>query len=173
MELTTAVELIQEGIKGSTVPQTWADLGAGSGLFSLALAETLPAGSTIFAIDQQPAGSIRWTHPDTRLVQITSDIRDDSGLPLLDGALMANVLHFLPDQKEFMGKLRKQLRENGSMIVVEYDTTSANRWVPYPIPLDQLKKLSSELGLATRLLGTERSKFNAGSLYSVLLSPAK
>jgi trans-aconitate methyltransferase len=173
MELATAVNLIQEGIKGNTEPQTWADLGAGSGLFSLALAETLPPASTIYAIDQQPTAPIRWTHPDTKLVQITSDIRDDLGLPLLDGALMANVLHFLPDQKAFMRKFRKQLTENASMIVVEYNTTRANRWVPYPISPDQIKKLASELGMAARLLGTEPSKFNSGSLYSVLLSPAK
>jgi len=44
--------------------------------------------------------------------------------------------------------------------------------VPYPISFEQMKTLASDLGLNTRLLGTVRSKFNSGSMYSALLTPA-
>jgi len=171
MELSTAIALIEKGIEKKPEPQIWADLGAGSGLFSQALASILAPASTIYAIDQQ-LHSIHWTHPAATLIRVTADIRDELKLPLLDGALMANVLHYLDDKSPFLDRLQKVLRKNGSMIIIEYDTTRANAWVPYPISFEPMKTLASDLGLNTRLLGTERSKFNSGSMYSALLTPA-
>ena len=37
----------------ATAPQTWLDLGCGSGIFTLALAELLPFGSTIVCVDKE------------------------------------------------------------------------------------------------------------------------
>ncbi len=42
-------------VDSSTNPARWADLGCGSGLFTLALASLLPAASTVYAIDRYPA----------------------------------------------------------------------------------------------------------------------
>ena len=50
MELSTAVKLIKPGIT-STHPSAWADLGAGTGLFTRALGTLLPSGSTIYTVD--------------------------------------------------------------------------------------------------------------------------
>ena len=51
-----AVGLISSGrLTNSPGPATWADLGCGDGTFTLALASLLPAGSTIYAVDQDAA----------------------------------------------------------------------------------------------------------------------
>ncbi len=172
MELSTAIALIGGGIqKASIEPQTWADLGAGTGLFSQALATLLPPASQIYAVDrdQTALNEIAWSHTDKRLVRLNLDIDKKLELPPLDGAVLANVLHFIRDQPGFLKQLQRQLRQNGVFIIIEYDTTTGNKWVPYPISLDRMKKMTASLDLDLLLLGTVRSKYNAGILYSVLL----
>jgi len=102
-------------------------------------------------------------------VRVNSDIGGNLALPELDGALLANVLHYMPDQPGFLQRLQGQLRPNGVLIIIEYDTNTGNQWVPYPVSYDRMKELAAGLRLDILLLGTERSKFNAGTLYSVLL----
>ena len=50
MDHADHVRLLRDGVPRE--PGTWADLGAGAGAFTLALAELLPAGSAIYAIDR-------------------------------------------------------------------------------------------------------------------------
>jgi trans-aconitate methyltransferase len=172
MELTTAIALIRDGVplKDATV-QTWADLGAGSGLFTLALASLLPPDSNIYAVDsdRHALQAIPWNQKDKSLIRVVSDVTHDLELPSLDGVLMANVLHFLPEHHQFLQRIRGMLADRGSIIIVEYDTNTGNRWVPYPISLDRMKALASAGHFAIKQLGREKSKFG-GSIYSVLLS---
>jgi predicted RNA methylase len=49
MEIQEAVDLLRDAVGDST--GIWADLGAGIGTFTLALAELLGDGSTIYAVD--------------------------------------------------------------------------------------------------------------------------
>src|SRR5438445_4511538 len=86
---------------------TWADLGAGSGAFTLALADLLPAGSTIHAIDKD-AEALReletaYAHfarsrPVARLKTRRADFTRELDLLSLDGTLMANSLHFVKEK---------------------------------------------------------------------------
>jgi len=46
------VALIRGGVGGGT---TWADLGSGSGAFTLALADLLGPGATIYSVDRDQA----------------------------------------------------------------------------------------------------------------------
>ena len=174
MELSTAIALIRKGIRNESIePQVWADLGAGSGLFSRALATLLPPASKIYAVDRDQASlnEIDWPYPDKTLIRVNADIQETLQLPMLDGALLANVMHFLPDQSGLLKTLQRRLVQNGTFIIIEYDTNLGNRWVPYPISFDRMKKLAESLRLDIRLLGTERSRYNSGTLYSVLLRP--
>jgi trans-aconitate methyltransferase len=174
MELSTAIGLIREGIRSENMrPQVWADLGSGSGLFSRALATLLPPASTIYAVDRDQASldEIEWSYADRTLIRVNSEISETVELPMLHGALLANVMHFLPDQVGLLKQLQRQLLDKGALIIIEYDTDTGNRWVPYPISYDRMKKMAESLGLDIRLLKSERSRYNSGTLYSVLLRP--
>lgn len=52
MKQADAIALIEKGIDASS-PQYWADLGCGSGTFTMAMHTILPAGSHLVAIDKQ------------------------------------------------------------------------------------------------------------------------
>jgi len=54
MTLPEAEALINCNHFNAPQPQTWFDLGCGSGLFSEALNRLLPKGSSIYAIDKEP-----------------------------------------------------------------------------------------------------------------------
>lgn len=172
MELSTAIALIRDGVRmGDGNAQAWADLGAGSGLFSQALAALLPTGSSITAVDKDLAAlqSISWKHKDKTLILLNSDISKNLELPPLDGVLIANALHYISDQPEFLSRLKSYLKKSGQIIVIEYDTDKGNPWVPYPVSNRRMQQLARSLDFDFRLLHTERSRYNTGDLYSALL----
>ena len=87
MELSTAIALIRKGIRNESIePQVWADLGAGSGLFSRALATLLPPASKIYAVDRDQASlnEIDWPYPDKTLIRVNADIQETLQLPMLE-----------------------------------------------------------------------------------------
>jgi hypothetical protein len=51
MKITEATALIRTPLIEWARPQSWCDLGSGSGTFTVALAQLLAPGSTIYAID--------------------------------------------------------------------------------------------------------------------------
>ena len=86
-------------------PSTWADLGCGTGTFTLALAELLAPGSVIHAMDRD--GSVLRKIPSAHKgVGITTHRGDFASQPWpfarVDGILMANSLHYIDDQPAFI-----------------------------------------------------------------------
>ena len=81
---------------------TWADIGAGSGAFTLALADLVGPGGRIVAVDRD-AGALRQMEeavtagiPATCAVEaVVADFRRPLSLPALDGLVAANSLHFV------------------------------------------------------------------------------
>src|ERR1700741_2260443 len=124
------------------IPGVWADLGAGAGTFTRALANILGPGSAIYAVDQDPAAVAaleRAAHVDgVRIVPILGDFARALELPgaapgTLDGILLANALHFVPEPARVLQSLVRWLRPGGSVVLIEYDPRRANRWGPCPI----------------------------------------
>lgn len=87
---------------------SWADLGAGSGAFTLALRELLGLSADIYAVDRdrgrlvelEKAHQARFGTSD-HLQLIPADFTRALDLPLLDGVLMANSLHFFVIRKRY------------------------------------------------------------------------
>ena len=153
-------------------PSAWADLGCGDGTFTLALAERLARGSTIHAVDRD-RGAVRSLPPTASGVRIAAYVSDFTGSwpfePELDGILMANSLHYVESQRDFLRRCAAALAVPGRLLIVEYDTDIANPWVPYPVSLALLSRLAGEAGLPrVQKLGSRRSRYQRAVLYAAL-----
>lgn len=166
------VQLIRGGLeRGGPV---WADLGAGRGAFTLALAELLPAGSRIYAVDvdhaalQANARAMRARFPEAEVTYLRGDFTADLRLPALDGIVMANSLHFQRNHPAALSAVTQHLRPGGRIVLVEYNIQRGNPAVPYPVPYSRWAELASAAGLAhTELLHRRPSRF-LSEIYSAL-----
>jgi len=143
---------------------TWADLGAGDGAFTLALAELIGPAGVIHAVDRD-RGALRELERhvarDAATVHtLVADFTRPLALPPLDGIVMANSLHFVRDKRPVLGRVREMLRPDGRLLLVEYDVDDGNPWVPHPLSFATWKSLAEECGFAgTRQLASVPSRF--------------
>jgi SAM-dependent methyltransferase len=158
---------------------TWADIGAGEGAFTLALADLLGPGGRIVAVDRDVraletnAAAVTSRFPATRLRTLIADFASDRPLQLgeldvLDGLVAANSLHFLAPGRQVpvVRSLAAQLRPGGRFVVVEYDADRGNPWVPHPFSYRSWERMALSAGLAgTRQIGRVRSGF-LGAIYA-------
>jgi ubiquinone/menaquinone biosynthesis C-methylase UbiE len=172
----------------------WADLGAGSGAFTLALRELLGPDTALYAVDSE-RGQLNELQRGWRLHfgetaglrLVEGDFTQPLALPLLDGVLMANSLHFYrdperprrlktsafrpPDKLAVLRQVRSLLKPGGALLVVEYDVDSGNIWVPYPISYGSFRALAPRAGFREpRLLATHPSRFLRGFYSALALS---
>ena len=153
---------------------TWADLGSGSGAFTLALADLLGSGAIIHSVDRnlralnEQERAFRTRFPTTVMHYHPADFTQPLDLPPLDGIVMANALHFVAEKLPVVRRLRALLRPGCRMILVEYDTDHGNRWVPYPLSYPTWTALASSAGFATtRFLTAVPSRF-LGAIYAAV-----
>ena len=154
-------------------PTTWADLGCGDGMFTVALAELLTPGSAIHAMDVDGSALQRIPREHKR-VHITSHLGDftNQAWPFdgLDGILMANSLHYVDDQETFIRSCGRRMKAAGRFLIVEYDTSHANRWVPYPMGRARLTELFERSGYSSiKLLGMRASLYRRAPLYAAAI----
>ena len=161
-----AVDFLKNGVESKQ--GVWLDLGAGSGVFSKALAELLPSQSTVYAIDKEPS-VLNISSSRNKIISLQSDFENLPELPKFDGILMANALHYLASPVPFLQDLLKSLRPNGSFLMIEYDMEEANPWVPFPIPFQRWTKICSEVGLTKPAIFNERvSLYRRGTIYAAI-----
>ncbi len=167
------VDLIRRGVPGPG--GVWADLGAGTGNFTWALAELLGPSATIHALDRDgravEAQRARLTHdpPAATVLPRQADVLRPFELPPLDGVLLANLLHFVRDQHGLLRRLHNLVRPGGSLLVVEYEQTAPIPWVPYPLPLTRLATLVTEAGFTPAAqVGARRSPSSGRLLYAAV-----
>lgn len=173
MDSRDAVALLSSAIQ--TRGGTWADLGAGDGVFTRALAEVLGTGSRIYAVDRDARAleSLeRWASRSTHdVVTVTADFTRPFALAKLrnaklDGLLLANSLHFVRDADAVLARLVESLKHGGHVVLVEYDRRAASQWVPYPIAIEHLPALAAAAGLSPfGVTGTLPSAFG-GEIYT-------
>ena len=108
---------IQEG-------QTVADVGAGTGYFSVRLARSTGA-RTVYAVDIEPS-----------MVDYTSDRAEEAGLDNIvtvlagsdrtnlpepvDLVLIVDTYHHLPDRVDYFTRLREDLRPSGRLAIIDF-----------------------------------------------------
>ncbi|SDF65582.1 hypothetical protein SAMN04487996_111378 [Dyadobacter soli] len=89
----------------------------------------------------------------------------------LDGILMANSLHFIRDKESLVRRLEKHFSTSRRFLIVEYDTTVSNSWVPFPIDFKGLKSLFDRVGnYSISKLGERRSLYGSAMLYGALVT---
>jgi SAM-dependent methyltransferase len=154
--------------------QTWADIGAGTGAFTLALAELLGPGGRIVAVDRDAdalvgnAEAMAGRFPGVELRTLVLDFTRPFDLPALDGLVAANSLHFVARDRQVavIRHLAAHLRLGGRFVVVEYDADRGNPWVPHPFSQDAWGRLASAAGLfQVERLGRVPSRF-LGAIYA-------
>jgi ubiquinone/menaquinone biosynthesis C-methylase UbiE len=173
MKITEATALIRTPLIEWARPQSWCDLGSGSGTFTMALAQLLAPGSTIYAVDldQRALERIPGQRNGVEIRKTVTDLQSSSlRLPSVDGLLMANVLHFIEEQQVL---LRRLLSVADCFLIVEYERTKPNPWGPYPVGFQKLRQLFTEAGVErVEKLATRPSLFG-GTMYSALAERSK
>jgi SAM-dependent methyltransferase len=169
--------MISGGVASTAEPGTWADLGCGDGTFTRALAQLLPAGSVVHAVDLDDAAlaSIPAERDGVAVVTHRADFTERPW-PFearLDGILMANSLHYVREQEGFVRECSGRLKADGRFIVVEYDFERPNRWVPYPVSRRRLTALFTDAGYSAPVwLGSRASVYQRGEMYAALIQCA-
>ena len=171
--LRPGVPVVEEAI--------WADVGAGDGAFTLALAELLGPGATLHTIDRDRAALARGAaevarrFPGVTVTPQAADFARSLDLPPLDGLVIANALHFVSDgdKTAVVRRLATYLKPGGRFLLVEYNVDRGNTWVPHPLAYDNWAALAARAGLSrVALIGRRPSRF-LHEIYSAtaLLAP--
>jgi SAM-dependent methyltransferase len=147
---------------------SWADIGAGEGAFTLALADLLGPGGRIVAVDRDARALgenervMQARFPALELTTLVADLTSELELPELDGLVAANSLHYVPRDRQVavVQGLAAHLRPGGHFVVVEYDADRGNAWVPHPFTFGSWERLAEAAGLIeTRRIGRVPSRF--------------
>jgi ubiquinone/menaquinone biosynthesis C-methylase UbiE len=169
--ITAALERNRGGV--------WADFGAGSGAFTLALRDIAGPHAAIIAIDrdgvslQALRASMERSFPGTQLRLLQGNIAGRLTLPPLDGIVAANAIHYIPQRNHvaLLRRWKEYLQPEGRLIVIEYDTERGNTWVPYPMAYTTFQELAPAAGFTEPvLLGVRPSRWLA-SIYAALTFP--
>jgi len=165
MDHTDHVNLLRPA--NLSVGGTWADFGAGSGAFTLALRELVGRDATIYAVDKdrsslkalEAAHRLRFQSAD-HLIPLNQDFTRPFQLPPLDGVVMANSLHYFRDKEKVLRHVCEFLKPNGILLLIEYNVDSGNMWVPHPLSFETFRPLAPQAGFTEpRLLARVPSRF--------------
>ncbi len=148
-------------LKPANLPKggTWADFGAGSGAFTLALRELVGPHAMIYAMDKdrsrlnelEQAYRLRFGDPNSLHI-LPGDFTRSPDLPALDGAVMANSLHYFKDKEKVLRHVQALLKPKGALLLVEYNVDRGNPWVPYPLSFETWRSLAPRSGFSEPLL---------------------
>ena len=162
-----AIKLIGRGVVEHPTGN-WADIGAGTGVFTLALREILTNGK-IYAVDKSPHAL--WRLPlkaDIPIEIVEGNFNLPLDLPILDGILMANTLHYATDPGAVLKNLLTHLKPDGLFVLVEYEThRPLPPWIPHPIPFADFEKHAAAAGLCAPVeIGRTPSRYGHEHIYA-------
>jgi ubiquinone/menaquinone biosynthesis C-methylase UbiE len=168
-----ATEMLADSGIEALGPMTWADLGCGNGTFTLALADLLDPESVIHAMDLDTSAlrTIPAAHSGVRIIRHRGDfMKQPWPFADLDGILMANSLHYVENHAAFIRKCESKMKPRPRFLIVEYDTSEASRWIPYPVSRTTLTTLFEAAGYSSvRMLRSRPSLYRRAPLYAVAI----
>lgn len=166
MQINEAIDLIRGGVMKKE--GIWADLGAGTGLFTQALQAILEEGK-VYAVDKSPHALWRLDrHEQVPMEIVEADFSKPLDLPPLDGIIMANALHYIEEPLSVLSHLLPLLKLGGQFILLEYETTQPNPpWIPYPIPSQRFHQIAEQAGLSSpQEIGRIASRYGHNHIYA-------
>jgi ubiquinone/menaquinone biosynthesis C-methylase UbiE len=173
MDEAEATTFIAGAVRGSG--GVWADLGAGTGTFTKALAALLGPEGRVYAVERDATalGTLARAAPKlgvttATIVTVHADFTEPLTLPPLDGVLLANALHYVAydEQLPLLSRVVRGLKKQGRLVVVDYDGRRPNRWVPFPVSIDVFRDLASELGLTRAKITASRPSAYGGTMFA-------
>ena len=134
-----------------------ADIGSGGGYFSLRFANAIGQEGKVYAVDTNPKmlEFVRQRANEKGMYNVVTLLVKGDDLPLPEKALnlvfMRNVCHHLPNRVEYFQKIKKSLKPEGRIAIIEYRRSGVLRglfrhYVPQEIILDE----ASEAGYKTK-----------------------
>lgn len=160
----------------------WADVGAGSGTFTRALAELIGPEGAVCAIERDARAVAglqllagRTDPTAARISALRGDMHELSSIAglegaQLDGILFANVLHFTRKPEAVLAQAAELLRLDGCIVVIEYDRRMPNPWVPHPLPLRRLADVADTARVGRPVEVARRPSAYYGEMYCAVLS---
>ena len=137
---------------------TVVDLGTGTGYFLPYLQEKITGKGQILALDVGPKLVAflkdkkkieQWTHVHPQLIQNDDPLLSPQSI---DCILIVNTWHHLPQTSTYLLKLKKSLKANGQIAIVDFKKSSS-KGPPtrHKIPQDQVVKTLKRLGLKVKI----------------------
>jgi len=106
---------------------TVADIGAGTGLFTMLFADAVKPGGSVYAVDISPAfvEYIGETARKRRVRNVTAILSDGTETQLpeasVDLAYLSDVYHHFEHPAETLASIHKALKPGGRMVVIDYE----------------------------------------------------
>jgi 2-polyprenyl-3-methyl-5-hydroxy-6-metoxy-1,4-benzoquinol methylase len=133
--------------------ETVVDVGAGSGYFSFRLARALPGGSVV-ASDIQPE-MVRHMHhralrEGVQNLRVVLGQAEEPGIPpAADLVFVCDVLHHVPNQPAWLGKLAREMKVGARLVLVEFKEGKLPQGPPEKLKLSRSKliELAKNAGL--------------------------
>jgi len=105
-----------------------ADIGAGTGYFSVRLAHAVPKGR-VYAVDVEP-DMVKYLRERARREGLKNVVAvagkpDDAALPAkVDLVLMVDVYHHIADREQYFERLRNSLKPGARVAIIDFSETS-------------------------------------------------
>ena len=133
-----------------------ADLGAGTGFYTLAAAQMVPRGK-VYAIEIQKdfLGTIKNKVKDARLNNVDcflGDVEKIGGTSLADAVadavIASNILSQIENKDKFINEIKRILKKGGKLLLIDWsDVSSIHSDLKKIVPKNQARKMFENNGL--------------------------
>ena len=139
---------------GCQKDHNFADIGCGTGLFTIPAAEICGNNACVYAIDvsEEMLTEVKERSLKDGLNQIQTVKSDEYDVKLknntVDFVLICTVLHEIDDKRRFLDEAKRICKSGGKIAVIEFNETQTNFGPPISHRLDRkrVKELLNEIG---------------------------